>query len=155
MTAPRFFTFLLWLTNSQFALSQAQRRLLAKVATAAFPVRNAMQILRCRFSGVLICLLSPGVQVLPLSLQPSISNCGMLDAAWPTVCCAALRCAVLCCAVRCAVLIAHACQCNLLSCAMHAVPCCAVRAHSAAHQSHDLLLSLISISLLHFDLIKC
>ena len=99
MTAPRFFTFLLWLTNSQFALSQAQRRLLAKVATAAFPVRNAMQILRCRFSGVLICLLSPGVQV--LSLQPSISNCGMLDAAWPTVCCAALCFAVLCCALCC------------------------------------------------------
>ncbi len=81
MTAPRFFTFLLWLTNSQFALSQAQRRVLAKFATAAFPVRNAMQILRCPFSGVLIFLLSPGVQVSPVRLQFQNSNCGMLHAA--------------------------------------------------------------------------
>ncbi|KAA6421073.1 MAG: hypothetical protein FRX49_08984 [Trebouxia sp. A1-2] len=68
MTAPRFFTFLLWLTNSQFALSQAQRRILAKFATAVFPVRSAMQILRCPFSGVLIFLLSPGVQTMLYAL---------------------------------------------------------------------------------------
>ncbi len=81
MTAPRFFTFLLWLTNSQFALSQAQRRLLAKVVTAAIPMRNAMQILRCPFSGVLIFLLSPGVQVLPVRPRFENSNCSMLHAA--------------------------------------------------------------------------
>ncbi len=69
MTAPRLFTFLLWLTNSQFALSRAQRRVLEYFATAARPVRNAMQILRCPLSGVLIFLLNPGMQVLPLSLR--------------------------------------------------------------------------------------
>ncbi|DBA84503.1 TPA: hypothetical protein ACH3X1_006121 [Trebouxia sp. C0004] len=68
MTAPRFFTFLLWLTNSQFGLCQAQRRIVAKFATAAFPVRNAMQILRCPVSGVVIFLVSPGVQTMLYAL---------------------------------------------------------------------------------------
>lgn len=68
MTAPRFFSFLLWLTNSPFAFFQARRRILAKFATAAFPLRTVMRLLRCPFSGVMIFLVSPGMQTMLYAL---------------------------------------------------------------------------------------
>ena len=93
MTAPRFFSFLLWLTNSPFAFFQARRRILAKFATAAFPLRTVMRLLRCPFSGVMIFLVSPGMQVVLLSLPLSYPK--GWHAAWCLTNC------MLCCAVLC------------------------------------------------------
>lgn len=65
MTSPRFFTFVLWLTKSDFRLSRVKHVLLVKAETAVLPVRVAMQILRCPFFGIMLSLFMPGIQVRP------------------------------------------------------------------------------------------
>lgn len=67
MTGPRFFSFALWLSSSDFP-SKARHIALEKIGTNASPVGNMLQALQCSLTGIALFVFFPGIQTILYAL---------------------------------------------------------------------------------------